>query len=122
MTTYIVSSGLTSSGVHLSSGDAETVLAHGTAEFTVVSGGGVETVSSGGVAHDDKVLSGGVLSLASGGAAYNETISAGGELEGLGAIASLNPFGGAVSNYGLVSGVQIGLPPVSPGPMGCSAP
>lgn len=67
MTDYIVSSGQTSSGITLNSGDTETVLSGGTANNTVVSSGGVETILSGGTANNTLVNNGGIENVSSGG-------------------------------------------------------
>lgn len=118
---YVVSSGVTSSGVVLSFGDAETVLDGGTALDTRVRRGGVETVQSGGLASGDRIgagglvsvdsggldsaatiSSGGVMSLASGAVASGATVAVGGQLVGTGQL------WGSTYDYGLVSGVSLG--------------
>ena len=57
---YIVSSGVTSSGITLGSGDPMEVLSGGSAVKTAISIGGVETVFSGGVTNLTTLSSGGV--------------------------------------------------------------
>jgi autotransporter passenger strand-loop-strand repeat protein len=57
---YIVSSGVTSSGITLGSGDTMEVLSGGSAVNTTISNGAVVTVSSGGVTNLTTLSSGGV--------------------------------------------------------------
>lgn len=77
MTDYTVSSGQTSSGITLSSGDTETVLSGGTANNTVVSSGGVETILSSGTANNTLVNNGGIENVSSGGAGVRTTVEGG---------------------------------------------
>jgi len=80
MTAYIVSSGVTSSGITLGALDTLTVLSGGVAFLTT--DGGHETVSSGGTDIDATVLNHGVLTLAAGAVGEAETIEFGGILGG----------------------------------------
>jgi autotransporter passenger strand-loop-strand repeat protein len=56
MTAYIVSAGVTSSGITLNNGDIERVLAGGIASSTVVNSGGGEIVSSGGTTSAERSM------------------------------------------------------------------
>jgi len=76
MTDYNISSGVTSSGVTLNTGDIETVFAGGIASSTVINGGS-EIISSGGTAFYTTV-SAGTETILSGGVARFTTISGGG--------------------------------------------
>ncbi len=125
MTNTIVSSGQTSSGLTLNSGDFLTVLAGGTANATDVNSGtdnvfgtvsgtvihaGQEFVSSGGRASGTVVSFGGAQILLAGGLTTGTVISGG--FEGVsGGVASgtIISFGGmAVSSGGTASGATIG--------------
>ena len=83
MTTITVSSGVTSSGLTVSSGN----------ELLVLSGGIAETMT---------VLSGGTMILSSGAIGSSLAISAGGKLDGAG------EWAGEGYSYGQVSGVTVG--------------
>jgi autotransporter passenger strand-loop-strand repeat protein len=88
MTEYIVSSGQTSSGVTLSSGDLMSVTFGGTAVATTVSAGGTVSVFSGGVASSTTDL-GGIVSVFTGGTAVDTTVTSGGfEVVDSGGVAS----------------------------------
>ena len=76
MTTYIVSSGVISSGITLNSGDSELVQSGGTALDTTINSGGQETVSAGGVDISATIKSGGTEFVY--GSASATTVSSGG--------------------------------------------
>jgi autotransporter passenger strand-loop-strand repeat protein len=95
MTTYTVSSGVTSNGLVLTSGNAEDVLAGGKATNTTVSSGGLQNVSSGGTASGTTAY--GEQQVFAGGVAYATTVEAGGVLYGNGSTES----GTVVENRGL---------------------
>lgn len=94
MTDYIVSSGQTSSGITLSSGDTETVLSGGTANNTVVSSGGVETILSSGTANNTLVNNGGIENVLSGGTGFFTKVEGG----------VVNVSGGGVTYNDVVNG------------------
>ena len=73
MTSYVISSGVVSSGITLRSGDTATVLAGGTT--ISLTDAGLETVSSGGIASATKVLNGGRLGLLAGATAESMVLS-----------------------------------------------
>jgi autotransporter passenger strand-loop-strand repeat protein len=119
MTTYVVSSGQTSSGITLNSGDSEIVLSGGTAisttinsgglltvsggsaSFDTISGGGLLIVSSGGSVSSDTIFNGGLLLVSSGGSASFDMISGGGLLSVL--------SGGSVSSDTIFNGGSLVL-------------
>jgi autotransporter passenger strand-loop-strand repeat protein len=78
MTDTIVSSGQTSTGIVLNSGDTETVLSGGTASATAINAGGLETVSSGGLDLGATVNLGGTQQIEAGGTATGDAINSGG--------------------------------------------
>jgi autotransporter passenger strand-loop-strand repeat protein len=78
MTTTFVSSGVTSSGIQVTSGNVLEVLSGGTADFTTISSGGSEKVDAGGLASGTVVSNGGVDFISSGGTASGTTVSSGG--------------------------------------------
>jgi|SRR5205823_8335023 len=92
MTTFLVTSGQTLSGVTLASGDTEAVLFGGTATSTIINGGfqddagtatnttingGYQFVESGGTASNTTVYSGAEQLVMSGGTAAGTTINSG---------------------------------------------
>lgn len=78
MTTYIVSSGSTLSGVTLHSGDVEYVYSGGSAVDTTINSGGIAYVDHGGSAISATVASGGEEFVFSGGSASIADVSSGG--------------------------------------------
>jgi len=66
MTTTTISSGVTSSGLTVSSGDQLIVLSGGVVDSSTVLGGGAETISDGGHASGIDVASGATLSVYAG--------------------------------------------------------
>ncbi len=127
MTDYNVTSGVTSSGVTLNSGDNEFVssggiatgtINNGGAEFildggsvtgTQVNSGGVENVSSGGAASATVVNNSGSQVVHGGGSATGTVVNSGGNADvnpdatGTGAVVS----GGVLNVYGTASGTQV---------------
>jgi autotransporter passenger strand-loop-strand repeat protein len=108
MTDTVVSSGQTSSGIVLGTGDTLTVLSGGTASATMISSGGVSVISAGGVA-STTIDSGGedVFGIASGttvGLGGSQTVFAGGVAD-----AATVDSGGlqTISSGGLASGTVI---------------
>src|SRR5580704_13322169 len=79
---YVVSAGVTSSGLTIGNQDSITVLAGGVASSTTVIAGGDEIVSAGGNTYND-VISGGFESILVGGVATGLTLSSG-EVDGPG--------------------------------------
>jgi len=77
MTTTIVNSGQSTTGLVLKNGDVERVNFGGGSYATLISGGGTELVSNGGVA-SGSIISGGALYLSSGGRSINTIVSSGG--------------------------------------------
>ena len=75
MTAYIVSAGVTSSGITLNTGDTEAVLSGGTSVGTAIRGG-TETVSSGG-RDSGTTISSGLETVVAGGTASDVTILGG---------------------------------------------
>lgn len=82
MTDYVVSSGMTSSGITLNSGDTEEVLSGGVSIDTTVNSGGVLTGKRGGLLSGGLIASGGVAAGAGSVAGMLE-VSSGGSLSGL---------------------------------------
>lgn len=78
MTTYTVSSGVTSSGLILGASDQLNVNAGGIATSTTVNSGGIETVYAGGVANSTTINNGGYAYISSGGIASGTSVSSGG--------------------------------------------
>jgi autotransporter passenger strand-loop-strand repeat protein len=97
---YVVSSGVTSSGLTLGFLDTITVLSGGTMSAIQLSDGGFATVSSGGSAFFDTIASGGVEDILSGGVASGEVVLSSGVVEGGGEL-----VGATIS--GAVSGVVL---------------
>jgi autotransporter passenger strand-loop-strand repeat protein len=100
MTAYVVSSGVTSSGLILRPADTLTVLAGGTT--LSITDAGVEWVSSGGVAALTTVVGGGLLVLSAGAFGANEIVSSGGVISGPGVLFSAD-------DHGAIDGVTVGL-------------
>ena len=71
MTTYVVSSGIVSSGLPLGAGDIATVLSGGLTLNTA--DGGLEQVEAGGIASATAVENGGTLTISAGGSAVSTT-------------------------------------------------
>ena len=102
MTSYVVSSGIVSSGVVLQLGDAEHVLSGGLAEVTEVRSGGREYVQSGAGSLFDHVSAGGVLTANRGARISDVTVSSGGMLDGAGTLVDDTNI-----DDGVVSGLQV---------------
>jgi autotransporter passenger strand-loop-strand repeat protein len=78
MTTTIVSSGITTTGTVLNSGDVLKAFSGGVASFTMISSGGSAYVSAGGSTLGTIVSNGGAEFVSSGGSAYSTVVSNGG--------------------------------------------
>ena len=74
MTVTSVTSGVTSSGLTISSGNELLVQSGGTASSTTVEGGGSLVVNSGGKEFSATILSGGTATISSGGSATGDQI------------------------------------------------
>lgn len=133
MASFVVHSGVVSSGLDLGTGDLLRVLDGGEASAAVVGAGAKELISSGGLDSGATIDSGGAAYVLGGGAAYGQAIDSGGKavvsasgvvagelvlhggvLEGAGEIGGgpalqLTSEDG-VLDYGLVSGLGIGGP------------
>jgi len=110
MTTYTVSSGHTSSGITLNSGDALVVLSGGTAIRTTVNSGGNEYVSAGGTASGTVANSGGNEWIFPGGTDISATLNGGRERVDHGTVLGItvNSGGNAGINYNSVaSGITV---------------
>jgi autotransporter passenger strand-loop-strand repeat protein len=106
MTAFVVSSGQTSSGIILNSGDTLSVLSGGVTSNTLVHSGGTEIVFSGGLDHS-AVLSGGTLDIFGGAVVSGATVASGGTLVlDNGAVAS-STDGGATLHV-LSGGTSVG--------------
>lgn len=116
MTTTVVSSGHTSTGITITSGNTLIVLAGGVASNTTVSYGGHAYVSSGGTAFFTVVSSGGAGVVYKGGVASATTVSSGGTQNVYGSAAGTTVAysgavyvrsGAVVTNATVLSGGQI---------------
>src|SRR5437762_115732 len=126
MTTFLVTSGQTLSGVTLASGDTEAVLFGGTATSTIINGGfqddagtatnttingGYQFVESGGTASNTTVYSGAEQLVMSGGTAAGTTINGGEQLVNAGGIARNTVINGGTEYVfagGTANGVTFG--------------
>ena len=95
--TLVISSGVTSSGLTLTSTEFEQVLSGGVAIFNTIDSGGQATVMSGGLTEGDAVLSGGTEVLSTGGVASGLVVSANGLVSGTGILDSAAIYGFATS-------------------------
>ena len=91
--TIVVSSGVTSSGLTLTSVEYEQVLSGGIALSNTIDSGGQVTVAAGGRTTSDAITSGGSEIVALGGTAVGAVVSAGGVISGAGLIDGAEVFG-----------------------------
>src|SRR5689334_22418335 len=107
MTTTFVSSGVTSTGVTVTSGNALEVLTSGRANSTTVNGGGLLQVDAGGFASASLISSGGFETVLGSdnhdtidaGATF--TVASGGTVDHLTVLGTLNVLGTVTSNVSL---------------------